>query len=324
MIGAALSLTGRSLVTATRRRVARLRQPKYLIGLVVGGLYFYWFFFRPRRGAGLGAIASPGGEIVAVGARGRARAPQVAVRQRRDAVHVQSRRDAVPVHRSAHAASGDRLQAGAVPAPAIHFGGPVGVGLLERPGNRAAGVPRGGTVAGVQYAAAALRRGVPGVGESDATRRNGVATSARRAARTGQPLGPRLVEPAPCAPRHRGGLPGRLHAGLRGVDECHAFRRARGAVVAARGARGTAPRHEPRAIREPASGRAARARRSLRLGRPLDARLRGGRSGARGQGGPADRGRAPGTVGGANPASPASDGPDPPAVGSDRRTGLAG
>ena len=67
MIAAALYLTGRSLVNATRRRVARLRQPKYLIGLVVGGLYFYWFFFRPRRGAGLGAIASPGGEIVAVG-----------------------------------------------------------------------------------------------------------------------------------------------------------------------------------------------------------------------------------------------------------------
>ena len=67
MIGAAIYLIGRSLVNATRRRVARLRQPKYLIGLVVGGLYFYWFFFRPRRGAGLGAVASPGGEIVAVG-----------------------------------------------------------------------------------------------------------------------------------------------------------------------------------------------------------------------------------------------------------------
>src|SRR5437763_1494071 len=61
MIGAALYLVGRSLLNATRRRVARLRQPKYLIGLVVGGLYFYSFFFRPRRGAGLGAIASPGG-----------------------------------------------------------------------------------------------------------------------------------------------------------------------------------------------------------------------------------------------------------------------
>ena len=67
MIEAALYLTGRSLVNATRRRVARLRQPKYLIGLVVGALYFYWFFFRPRRGGGLGAVASPGGEIVAVG-----------------------------------------------------------------------------------------------------------------------------------------------------------------------------------------------------------------------------------------------------------------
>ena len=27
-------------------RFKRLKQPKYLIGAVVGGLYFYWYFFR--------------------------------------------------------------------------------------------------------------------------------------------------------------------------------------------------------------------------------------------------------------------------------------
>src|SRR5213076_3393468 len=50
MIGAALYLTRRSLVNATRRRVARLRQPKYLIGFVVGCLYLSWLIFGPRRG----------------------------------------------------------------------------------------------------------------------------------------------------------------------------------------------------------------------------------------------------------------------------------
>src|SRR5215471_7374960 len=27
-------------------RFRRLKQPKYLIGAIVGGLYFYWYFFR--------------------------------------------------------------------------------------------------------------------------------------------------------------------------------------------------------------------------------------------------------------------------------------
>ena len=27
-------------------RVRRLRQPKYLFGAIVGGLYFYWYIFR--------------------------------------------------------------------------------------------------------------------------------------------------------------------------------------------------------------------------------------------------------------------------------------
>ena len=70
MIGAALYLIRRSLVNATRRRVTRLRQPKYLIGFVVGGLYLYWLVLRPRRGTGLGGVASPNGDIVAVGLLG--------------------------------------------------------------------------------------------------------------------------------------------------------------------------------------------------------------------------------------------------------------
>ena len=57
MIGAALYLSRRSLANATRRRLARLRQPKYLIGFVAGLLYFYWLIARPggHRAAG-GAI----------------------------------------------------------------------------------------------------------------------------------------------------------------------------------------------------------------------------------------------------------------------------
>ncbi|HYT05362.1 MAG TPA: putative ABC exporter domain-containing protein [Gemmatimonadales bacterium] len=67
MIGAALYLIRRSLVNATRRRVARLRQPKYLVGFVVGCLYVYWWIFRQRRSTGFGAADSPGAELLAVG-----------------------------------------------------------------------------------------------------------------------------------------------------------------------------------------------------------------------------------------------------------------
>ena len=44
-----------------RSRLQRLRQPKYLFGAVVGGLYFYWYFFRVlmRRPTAAGA-ATPG------------------------------------------------------------------------------------------------------------------------------------------------------------------------------------------------------------------------------------------------------------------------
>ena len=35
-----------------RARLRRLRQPKYLFGAVVGGLYFYWYVFGALRGRG--------------------------------------------------------------------------------------------------------------------------------------------------------------------------------------------------------------------------------------------------------------------------------
>ena len=45
-------------------RIKRLKQPKYLIGGIVGGLYFYWYFFRtlfgaPTRGQAVALLASP-------------------------------------------------------------------------------------------------------------------------------------------------------------------------------------------------------------------------------------------------------------------------
>ena len=45
-------------------RIKRLKQPKYLAGGIVGGLYFYWYFFRtffgtPTRGRGVTLVASP-------------------------------------------------------------------------------------------------------------------------------------------------------------------------------------------------------------------------------------------------------------------------
>jgi hypothetical protein len=40
-------------------RVRRLRQPKYLFGAIVGGLYFYWYFFRTLGRGGRGVQFSP-------------------------------------------------------------------------------------------------------------------------------------------------------------------------------------------------------------------------------------------------------------------------
>ncbi len=68
MIGAALYLSRRSLANATRRRLARLRQPKYLIGFALGILYYYWLIVRPRSGSTGGGTGLPGasGEVLAI------------------------------------------------------------------------------------------------------------------------------------------------------------------------------------------------------------------------------------------------------------------
>jgi len=60
MIGAALYLSRRSFANAMRRRLARLRQPKYLIGFVAGLLYFYWLIVRPGGQRPAGATLFPG------------------------------------------------------------------------------------------------------------------------------------------------------------------------------------------------------------------------------------------------------------------------
>jgi ABC-2 type transport system permease protein len=46
MISALLYLQYHSIKNRTVMRIKRLRQPKYLLGAIVGGLYFYWYFFR--------------------------------------------------------------------------------------------------------------------------------------------------------------------------------------------------------------------------------------------------------------------------------------
>jgi len=60
MVGAFLYLTACSFKNRLRRRVQRLREPRYVIGLVVGLLYFYLVFFRRRgrRNAAAGASAA--------------------------------------------------------------------------------------------------------------------------------------------------------------------------------------------------------------------------------------------------------------------------
>lgn len=50
MTGAFLYLTQCSIRNGLRVRLRRLRQPRYLIGLIVGVLYFYFLMFRPSRG----------------------------------------------------------------------------------------------------------------------------------------------------------------------------------------------------------------------------------------------------------------------------------
>jgi ABC-2 type transport system permease protein len=66
MIGAALYLIWRSFVNATRRRVARLRQPKYAIGFAIGSLYVYWLVFRRSSGTAFSSGGSAAGEVMGV------------------------------------------------------------------------------------------------------------------------------------------------------------------------------------------------------------------------------------------------------------------
>lgn len=46
MISALLYLQFHSTKNRLAARLKRLKQPKYLVGAIVGGLYFYWYFFR--------------------------------------------------------------------------------------------------------------------------------------------------------------------------------------------------------------------------------------------------------------------------------------
>jgi hypothetical protein len=69
MVGALLYLEFHSRLNRLRSRLRRLRQPKYLLGAIVGGAYFCYYFFwvlMGRRQAGRGALpVSPGqGELV--------------------------------------------------------------------------------------------------------------------------------------------------------------------------------------------------------------------------------------------------------------------
>jgi hypothetical protein len=66
VIGAALYLARRSLANAMRRRLARLRQPKYLIGFAVGLAYYYWMFLRPRGQSTAGGLPGSAAEGIAI------------------------------------------------------------------------------------------------------------------------------------------------------------------------------------------------------------------------------------------------------------------
>src|SRR5262249_23372399 len=60
-----LFLLERGIVNGARRQLARLRQPRYLAGTIVGALYFYFYFFRfflggaPWRRMPAGGVAVP-------------------------------------------------------------------------------------------------------------------------------------------------------------------------------------------------------------------------------------------------------------------------
>jgi ABC-2 type transport system permease protein len=52
MVSALLYLQYHSIKNRTVMRLKRLKQPKYLLGAIVGGLYFYFYFFRYLFGLG--------------------------------------------------------------------------------------------------------------------------------------------------------------------------------------------------------------------------------------------------------------------------------
>jgi ABC-2 type transport system permease protein len=69
MISALLYLQIQTIKNRTLQRVRRLKQPKYLVGGIVGGLYFYWYFFRvlfagSGRGAAAPFLAVPGDQVL--------------------------------------------------------------------------------------------------------------------------------------------------------------------------------------------------------------------------------------------------------------------
>jgi hypothetical protein len=64
MNSALFYLQYQTIKNRTVMRIKRLKQPKYLFGAVVGGLYFYWYFFRtffgtPTRGQPFAQLGSP-------------------------------------------------------------------------------------------------------------------------------------------------------------------------------------------------------------------------------------------------------------------------
>jgi len=73
LLSALLYLQVTSLRNWLRQRLGRLRKPKYLMGAIVGGAYFWFFFFRPinygSAGSSLAGLSSvsPAGRAVATG-----------------------------------------------------------------------------------------------------------------------------------------------------------------------------------------------------------------------------------------------------------------
>lgn len=61
MNSALVFLATRSVWNAALARLRRLKQPKYLVGVIVGAAYFYWIFTGPMRGTANRAMRGPRG-----------------------------------------------------------------------------------------------------------------------------------------------------------------------------------------------------------------------------------------------------------------------